>query len=104
MEQERQINASVTNEELQQNDAGKQPDGKKPEGKKVDKAEIINMISQLPIKERLDLIRDLQTAAGADANSFSVGQEGNTSHYDTLRDGYQKKAKEAEEKQPEGKK
>jgi hypothetical protein len=101
MEQTREINATVTNEELQQIDAGKQPDGKQPEGKKVDKAEIINMISQLPIKERLDLIRDLQTAAGADANSFSLGQDGNTSQYDTLRDGYQKKAKEAEEKQPQ---
>lgn len=100
MEQEKQINATVTNDELQQIDAGKQPETNQPEGKKVDKAEIINMISQLPIKERLDLIRDLQTAASADANFFSVGQEGNISEYDTLRDGYQKKAKEAEQKQP----
>ena len=96
MEQEKQINATLTNDELHNIDAGNQP-----EGKKVDKGEIIKMISQLPIKERLDLIRDLQTAAGADANSFSLGQDGNTRHYDTLRDGYQKKAKEAEKKQPE---
>jgi hypothetical protein len=101
MEQVRQINATLTNDELQQIDEGKQREAKQPEGKKVDKAEIINLISQLPIKERLDLIRDLQNAAGADANSFSLGQEGNTSHYDTLRDGYQKKAKEADEKQLE---
>lgn len=94
MEQEKQINATLTNEELQQIDAGKQP-----EGKKVDKAEIIKMVSQLPIKERMDLIRDLQNAANTDADFFSTGRPGNISHYDTLRDGYQKKAKEAEEKQ-----
>lgn len=96
MKQEKQINATVTNEEIQQIDAGK-----KPKDKKVDKGEIINMISQLPVKERMDLIRDLQNAANTDADYFSTGREDNLSHYDTLRDGYQKKAKEAEETQPQ---
>src|SRR5688572_11603954 len=100
MEQEKQINATLTNEELQQIDAGRQPDAKKAEGKKVDKAEIIKMISQLPVKERLDLIRDLQNAAGTDADYFSTGRQDTISHYDTLRDGYQTKAKEAEKKKP----
>lgn len=96
MEQERQINATFTNEELQQQDAKQQPDGKK-----IDKAEIINMIGQLPIKERMDLIRDLQNVSAKDADAFSVGNNGTNRHYDALRDEYQKKAKEAEEKQPQ---
>lgn len=95
MAKEKQINATLTNEELKQVDAGKPP-----EGTKVDNGEIINLISQLPVKERMDLIRDLQNAANTDADFFSTGREGNISHYDTLRDGYQQKAKEAEA-QPE---
>lgn len=95
MEKKKQINATLTNEELQNIDAGNQP-----EGEKVDKEEVINMISKLPVKERMDLIRDLQNAANTDADYFSTGRPGNTSHYDILRDGYHKKAKEAEEKQP----
>jgi hypothetical protein len=94
MEQTREINATLTNEEIAQQD--QQQNAQK--GKKVDKAEIINLISQLPPKERLDLIRDLQTASAYDADQFSLGKEADTSHYDTLRDGYQKKAKEAEKK------
>ena len=94
MEQTREINATLTNEEIAQQD---QQQGQ--QGKKVDKAEIVNMISKLPLKERLDLIRDLQNASAHDADQFSVGREGSTSHYDTLRDGYQTKAKEAEKKQ-----
>lgn len=88
MEQTREINATLTSEELQQVDAKK--------GQKVDKAEIINMISQLPPKERLDLIRDLQAASIPDAEQFSIGKEAGTERYDTLRDTYQKKAKEVE--------
>jgi hypothetical protein len=95
MEQTREINATLTDEELAQQDQQQNAQN----GKKVDKAEIINLISQLPLKERLDLIRDLQNASAYDADQFSVGREGGTSHYDTLRDGYQKKAKEAENEQ-----
>jgi hypothetical protein len=70
---------------------------KKVKGKTVDKGEIVDLISQLPLKERMDLIRDLQTVVANDADAFSVGNEGVTTHYDTLRDGYHKKAKRAEE-------
>lgn len=94
MEKKKQINATVTNEELHQVDAGKKPGGK------IDKGDIVDMISQLPVKERMDFIRDLQNAASTDADYFSAGREGNSSHYDTLRDGYQKKAKEVDEQQP----
>lgn len=99
MEKEKQINATVSSEEIKKADTNKAK--KQPEGEKVDKAEIIKMISQLPVKERMDLIRDLQNAANTDADYFSTAHEGGISHYDTLRDGYHKKAKEAEkEEQP----
>lgn len=78
-----------------------QEESKQRKGAKVDKSEIVKQISQLPLKERMDLIRDLQQVATNDADAFSVGGEGTSSHYDTLRDEYQKKAKEAEEKQPQ---
>lgn len=93
MEQTREINATFTSDEIAQAD--------QKQGKRVDKAEIINLVSQLPAKERMDLIRDLQNAAATDADYFSSGRQETISHYDTLRDGYQKKAKEAEEKQPQ---
>lgn len=97
MEQTKEINATLANEELHDIDANeKAPDVKT--GKKVDKAEIIKMISQLPVKERMDLIRDLQNTSNTDGDFYSTGREGNISHYDTLRDGYQTKAKEAESK------
>lgn len=97
MEKEKHFNATVSNEEIKKADANKPK--KQPAGEKVDKVEIINLISQLPVKERMDLIRDLQNVANTDADYFSTGRDGNTSHYDTLRDGYQKKAKEADNKE-----
>jgi hypothetical protein len=91
METEKQVNATFTNEELKDIDAQK--------GKKVDKGEIVHLISQLPPKERIDLIRDLQNASAYDADQFSTGREAGTDKYDRLRDDYQKKAKDAEKKQ-----
>lgn len=93
MQTERQIDATVSNEEIQQADAN--------QGKKADKSEIVNLIRTLPVKERMDLIRDLQNAANRDADIFSTGREATTAEYDTLRDRYQKEAKDAEKKQEE---
>lgn len=91
MQTERNINATLTNEELQQADKGQQ----------VDKSAIVEQISKMPQKERMDLIRDLQTAANYDADWFSTGQPGSNTHYDTLRDRYHKEARDANKKQEE---
>lgn len=63
----------------------------------MNRQQIIEAIAELPVKERMALIRDLQSAAATDADSFSAGKADDNAAYLQIVEA--DKAKEQETKQ-----